>query len=766
MSFNKKHINLQRINLFIRSLFLYLSAACITIIFLALALSYLFAQKNREDINNLTNITLSGIDNRITTLFETSKNQAFQLYYNNNSKIIRTSSQKEVLREVAYANDMQYIMTTSPYIKSIYLFNENTCLLKKYNDDYDFDIDNNELLKIVNEADSFSVFPRKATRKNGETVNVFTIIYLETPFGEDKQSSGAIMINLGYDECYKYIFQDMNHDDNELIYMNSTGEIYFHPDKNYFMTNLTNENYLHAILEQKKNFGFISTNENGKDIIINYFTNNKDTYIIYKHSLDSITKQFAKTRNTILYAASISLLVFMLLSFLVTYRLYLPLSKLLTKIRSNIKSVSDTKESSLSDLQLLSKAFSNLIAKVNDIEKNKNYALQNDCIKKLLNAHNSITASEAEELVSNSDINVNIYSPTLILVLRLDNYHEMESEGEDTLKLNLISIGNIGTEILSETDGVEYCQHFEVEISHSIIIINLTENNNKDKNKIMQKAEVVQNSVYKLLNISITIGISDVTEEFINWGSLYFNALDYTNYRLVYGKKKIFDSNIETYTNETLDFSKTISMMTEAVTSANELKFKRCFALLFTQFENLPYRKIIDTLVFAAQSIVEMGKSQENSSSENYLNIYNQLLEIEDISELSTLFLNLYEKTCSIIYGMHSKKTEDIVKQVIDFINTNYNDSQLSANLIADKINITPQYFSRVFKEITNNNFPEYINNIKLKKAKELIISTNLTIKEISDTVGYNNSTYFVTLFRKKYGIPPSKYRLNIQTHE
>lgn len=57
-------------------------------------------------------------------------------------------------------------------------------------------------------------------------------------------------------------------------------------------------------------------------------------------------------------------------------------------------------------------------------------------------------------------------------------------------------------------------------------------------------------------------------------------------------------------------------------------------------------------------------------------------------------------------------------------------------------------------------NFPDCVNNIRLEKAKELILSDQeLTIAEVSEKVGYNNKPYFTSLFTKKYGISPTKYK-------
>lgn len=69
--------------------------------------------------------------------------------------------------------------------------------------------------------------------------------------------------------------------------------------------------------------------------------------------------------------------------------------------------------------------------------------------------------------------------------------------------------------------------------------------------------------------------------------------------------------------------------------------------------------------------------------------------------------------------------------------------------------------------EYTQCPFPDYVRNNRLEVAKNLLVQRmDLSIVEICEKVGYSNTSYFTTSFKKKYGVTPSKYRLNLKINE
>ena len=72
---------------------------------------------------------------------------------------------------------------------------------------------------------------------------------------------------------------------------------------------------------------------------------------------------------------------------------------------------------------------------------------------------------------------------------------------------------------------------------------------------------------------------------------------------------------------------------------------------------------------------------------------------------------------------------------------------------------MSPTYFSYVFKQITGRTFTEYLNYLRIMKAKELLTNSNKTVSGISYEVGFNDPAYFDRVFKKEVGMSPGKYR-------
>ncbi len=112
------------------------------------------------------------------------------------------------------------------------------------------------------------------------------------------------------------------------------------------------------------------------------------------------------------------------------------------------------------------------------------------------------------------------------------------------------------------------------------------------------------------------------------------------------------------------------------------------------------------------------------------------------------------ERGCT---GNHIENNKSIT-EALNFIHQHYNEA-ISLADIAKQIYRSPEYFSRLFKEVTGENFSVHIINYRLKKAKAMLNSTDLKITEISFKVGYQNLSYFSRLYKKYMGITPEDER-------
>lgn len=97
--------------------------------------------------------------------------------------------------------------------------------------------------------------------------------------------------------------------------------------------------------------------------------------------------------------------------------------------------------------------------------------------------------------------------------------------------------------------------------------------------------------------------------------------------------------------------------------------------------------------------------------------------------------------------------------QVIQLMETSYADPDFSIALLADKCHVSIAYMSYLIKRELNQSFSEYLWELRMKKAKELLSSTDMPIDEISVWVGYLNSSSFRRKFKQETGLTPSQYR-------
>ncbi|NLM74901.1 MAG: AraC family transcriptional regulator [Clostridiaceae bacterium] len=131
--------------------------------------------------------------------------------------------------------------------------------------------------------------------------------------------------------------------------------------------------------------------------------------------------------------------------------------------------------------------------------------------------------------------------------------------------------------------------------------------------------------------------------------------------------------------------------------------------------------------------------------------LYNLLIElkVQTQESLDTANVSRYNK----------------LRPVLDYIDNNYMNNPTMDEL-ASLINVSPQYFCRIFNNVLGIRPFTYLNLIKLRNAKELLIKhPEMQIKEVASKVGYNDVSYFCAVFKKHEGVTPMEFKINSAFH-
>jgi len=124
---------------------------------------------------------------------------------------------------------------------------------------------------------------------------------------------------------------------------------------------------------------------------------------------------------------------------------------------------------------------------------------------------------------------------------------------------------------------------------------------------------------------------------------------------------------------------------------------------------------------------------------------------------------NLYSLLNAIMVQSMSEKNNSTgyynIKKAVKYLEENFMKSDINVEQLAALSNISPVYFTNIFKEFYGVTPKSYIINLKLEHAKELLLSAHHSVVEISELVGYSDPAYFSTAFKKFYGYTPSEYK-------
>lgn len=130
------------------------------------------------------------------------------------------------------------------------------------------------------------------------------------------------------------------------------------------------------------------------------------------------------------------------------------------------------------------------------------------------------------------------------------------------------------------------------------------------------------------------------------------------------------------------------------------------------------------------------------------------------ICHLKLLLTHMIRNTSSSRKPVHRNPSTELVEKMMQYVSA-CSHTDITINELSKEFGYSESYISRIFKNASGIGFKEYVILQRLKNAELLLRTTNHSVQEIAISCGFNDSNYFSTIFRKKHGMSPSKYRNN-----
>ena len=147
-------------------------------------------------------------------------------------------------------------------------------------------------------------------------------------------------------------------------------------------------------------------------------------------------------------------------------------------------------------------------------------------------------------------------------------------------------------------------------------------------------------------------------------------------------------------------------------------------------------------------------------STQSDEDLQNAAKEIYSFRHFSDI-IKLIEHYLSLVINMFNQEqnaSNYAIYQVEQYIHAHYSED-LTLNTLADQVYLNPNYLSNIFAQVTGCTLNKYIKQIRMEKAQELLLHTNMKVSDISQAVGYPNTSYFCKSFQKLFGTTPERFR-------
>lgn len=270
----------------------------------------------------------------------------------------------------------------------------------------------------------------------------------------------------------------------------------------------------------------------------------------------------------------------------------------------------------------------------------------------------------------------------------------------------------------------------------------------------------------KIYGLCVSGGLGNIVKDTQDIGKAKNDALWALDYRVAIGNgKTIYIHDVEPDTTIKIRFNGTDeSMLTSAIKLGNTEEIEEAVDYIVNKFSEALLSLNQYKIYFMEIKIAFLHLIQSYGLKDD--DIYNELekeINIFDTPTSKDSFKAwLISRSVRISNQIKKERVNSstlLVNRAKEFVDENYSDCELTVDDLSNELHVSPTYFSTIFKRETGSNFIAYLTEVRLQKAVEFLNTTDDKSYVIAEKVGYAEPNYFSYVFKKKFGVSPSKYR-------
>lgn len=273
-------------------------------------------------------------------------------------------------------------------------------------------------------------------------------------------------------------------------------------------------------------------------------------------------------------------------------------------------------------------------------------------------------------------------------------------------------------------------------------------------------------SMQRIMGAETTAGIGKVFGNLLASASSYAGAREAVSYRVLYGTGRAINIR-EIAPTENAGFTASDDEGVQKLFKNIHLGDKEAITTSVDSFVDGLSKKAKSVHQYEV-AVMELVGSIYRFASGNHLNpdaikkggenLYERVPRM-DIKTLRDWLLDISLAFSELLSNVRSNTSKSYVEEAQNYVRANFNDKDLSLDKVCSRLGVSSSYFSSVFKKETGESFISYLTDYRMKEAARLLLETDEKNYTIAGKVGYEDANYFSYVFKKAYGMSPSRYR-------
>jgi two-component system response regulator YesN len=739
-------------SVFVKLLLIYLVTGILSLTLLSTITYLWFQKKSTEDIAEMNRLALNTISANISRSLDNYENLSYLIYSNSSVQELINGNRSDFTAKLNSKAYIVNLLVTNPEVTSVYI-TDGEDVVFRMSALYATDERSDEIMELVRNEDILTPIPRVIKTINGDLARVYSIIYHPS----DDVRSGSAIVTIDADALNEEVFGENGNASNTIYIAGASGNVLIDNRLHMFRSNISKVSYFQKIQQEGGPSGSFQEKMDGRSYSVNYaYYSKKKLYVITLTDSKTMTGRLTDTLRILLSVYFGVLLLLFIASIVVSLRFYLPISNIFGQIKKSVKQGKEETKP-IGEFEIVSNATLAMIERMNELDKLKEFSLHAKGISYLRNfltTDSLIRQVNLEETLQRFEIKGPGNLLYGVVVVSIDNYRMfVTNHTQEVIELQLNKVGSIAVETLK---AVLVSKYYLVDQRHLVLICELNEGEREVYVRVLRPLlEKTQDTVYRYLRLEVTSGISALSGDWTRLRELYRTALHLTNYRFFYGKRSVLNCEQLEHHGDAADLRPLMKHIVKMAKRADRDSYSKAVEEMILASRNQSYTDALKAYADLAYTLLRM--TSDSQTEYDFVSVHRYAMGLEDPRELKDWFDKIYNLVRESMDLQQPKGTQQLVENVLNIIEQNFSDPTFSANAAAELLGITPQYFGRILKEHTGLTFPDYLNNLRLEQARALIHSgTSTEIKQICERVGYNNRTYFTTLFKNKFGVTPS----------